>query len=261
MRRGEIIILWRPHCNDKRLFDVLANASIIVGKYPPITNRCARNPLPSPEPPRAEATLDITFETDALTTLVREFEQHGDAYRAHFSGARPRPLGAVASRPRAPCARRPSRQFHQGHRHRAGRHPARQRPHDQRGRHWRTQRKMVQPAFHRKVIATWMPHIHAATERLAAKMGSAPRAAAIRGQRDAGHERGHARRRPARAVRRRSRRAWLGRTAPIRSRSSPTTPRATSPLPTSSASWASSSWTTSRAAAATACGATTSCRC
>ena len=40
-------------------------------------------PAPAPEPPRAAATLDITFETDALTTLVREFEQHGDAFRAH----------------------------------------------------------------------------------------------------------------------------------------------------------------------------------
>ena len=47
------------------------------------------------------------------------------------------------------------------------------------GDHWRRQRKMVQPAFHRKVIATWMPHIHAATAQLASD-GSAPRRTARR---------------------------------------------------------------------------------
>ena len=35
------------------------------------------------QPPLAAETLDITFETDALTTLVRLFERHGDAFRAH----------------------------------------------------------------------------------------------------------------------------------------------------------------------------------
>ena len=35
------------------------------------------------------------------------------------------------------------------------------------GEHWRTQRKMVQPSFHRRIIAAWLPHIHRPRERLA----------------------------------------------------------------------------------------------
>jgi cytochrome P450 len=43
------------------------------------------------------------------------------------------------------------------------------------GEVWRTQRRLVQPSFHRTVIATWMPHIHAANERLANKWAAAAR--------------------------------------------------------------------------------------
>ena len=47
------------------------------------------------EPPRAEETLDITFETDALTTLAQLFGRHGDAYRA-FSPALERNLWVLS---------------------------------------------------------------------------------------------------------------------------------------------------------------------
>ena len=35
---------------------------------------------------------------------------------------------------------------------------------------WRAQRKLVQPSFHRNVIATWMPHLHAANAALTDEM-------------------------------------------------------------------------------------------
>ncbi len=35
------------------------------------------------------------------------------------------------------------------------------------GDDWRAQRRLIQPAFHRSIVTTWMPHIHVATERLA----------------------------------------------------------------------------------------------
>ena len=125
-------------------------------------------------PPLAAATLDITFETDALTTLVRPVRAARRRVPRALAGARARHLGAVAPRPRPPRARRPPRQLHQGHRHRARRDPARQRHHDERRRQWRVQRKLIQPAFHRKVVATWMPHIEAATVRPRARSGSGP---------------------------------------------------------------------------------------
>lgn len=119
------------------------------------------------EPPRADALLDITFETDALTTLVQEFARLGDAFKAH-SPTLNRDLWVLS---------------HPDHvRHVLVDHHANFTKGigiervaillgnglmTSEGDHWRAQRKMVQPAFHRKVIATWMPHIHAATERLA----------------------------------------------------------------------------------------------
>jgi cytochrome P450 len=126
-----------------------------------------------PAPPLAAETLDIGFETDALTTLTQLFERHGDAFRI-FSPALGREIWVLS---------------HPDHvRHVLVEHHA-----DftkgigiervaillgnglmtSEGDHWRVQRKMVQPAFHRKVIATWMPHIHAANARLAAKWAAA----------------------------------------------------------------------------------------
>jgi cytochrome P450 len=130
-------------------------------------------PAPSREPPRAADTLDITFETDALTTLAQLFERHGDAYRA-FSPTLDRDIWVLS---------------HPDH--------VRHVLVDQHANFtkgigiervaillgnglmtsesevWRTQRRLAQPSFHRTVIATWMPHIHAANERLADKWSAA----------------------------------------------------------------------------------------
>jgi len=46
------------------------------------------------------------------------------------------------------------------------------------GESWRTQRRLVQPSFHRNVIATWMPHLHAANAALAEKWTTAAAAGA-----------------------------------------------------------------------------------
>lgn len=122
---------------------------------------------PPPEPPRAAATLDITFETDALTTLTQLFREHGDAYRAH-SPALDRDIWVLshpdhvrhvlvdqhANFTKGIGIERVAILLGNGLM-------------TSEGDHWRIQRKMVQPAFHRKVVAAWMPHIHAATERLA----------------------------------------------------------------------------------------------
>jgi cytochrome P450 len=134
---------------------------------------------PPREPPLASATLDITFETDALDVLRREFERLGDAFRIH-SPALGRDMWVLS---------------HPDH----VRHVLVDRHANftkgvgiervaillgnglmtSEGTHWRSQRRMVQPAFHRTVIATWMPHVHAATRnlaerwRLAAQAGTA----------------------------------------------------------------------------------------
>ncbi len=130
-------------------------------------------PHPAPLPPAADAALDITFETDALTTLVQLFARHGDAYRAH-SPALGRDLWVLS---------------HPDHvRHVLVEHHANFAKGvgiervaillgngimTSEGDDWRRQRKLIQPTFHRKVIATWMPHIHAATAGLADRWGRA----------------------------------------------------------------------------------------
>jgi enediyne biosynthesis protein E7 len=126
-----------------------------------------------PAPPLAAETLDISFETDALGVLTRLFAQHGDAFRI-FSPALGREIWVLT---------------HPDHvRHVLVDHHANFTKGigiervaillgnglmTSEGDHWRTQRKMVQPAFHRKLIAMWMPHIHAANEKLAAKWAAA----------------------------------------------------------------------------------------
>jgi cytochrome P450 len=126
-----------------------------------------------PAPPLAAESLDISFETDALSVLTRLFAEHGDAFRI-FSPALGREIWVLT---------------HPDHvRHVLVDHHAKFTKGigiervaillgnglmTSEGDHWRIQRKMVQPAFHRKVIATWMPHIHAANERLVAKWAAA----------------------------------------------------------------------------------------
>lgn len=124
-------------------------------------------------PPLADEPLDITFETDALTVLARLRERFGDAYRAHSPALR-RDLWVLS---------------HPDHvRHVLVDHNANFTKGvgiervvillgngimTSEGDEWRVQRKMIQPTFHRKVVATWMPHIHAATSRLAARWAEA----------------------------------------------------------------------------------------
>lgn len=134
--------------------------------------------VPGPQPPRADATLDITFETDALTALAQGFRRFGDAYTA-YSPALKRDLWVLshpdhvryvlvdhhANFTKGIGIERVAILLGNGLM-------------TSEGDHWRRQRRMVQPAFHRKVIATWMPHIHTATERLAERW----RAAAMRGE-------------------------------------------------------------------------------
>ena len=128
-----------------------------------------------PAPPLADETLDITFETDALPTLTQLFARHGDAFRV-FSPALGREIW-VLSHPdhvrhvlvdehanfvKGIGIERVAILLGNGLM-------------TSEGDHWRAQRKMVQPSFHRKVIATWMPHIHAANARLARKWTEAAR--------------------------------------------------------------------------------------
>ncbi|MEO8347033.1 MAG: cytochrome P450 [Betaproteobacteria bacterium] len=126
-----------------------------------------------PPPPAATESLDISFESDALSVLERNFALHGDAFRI-FSPALQRDLWVLS---------------HPDH----VRHVLVDRSANftkgvgidrvaillgnglmtSEGEQWRTQRKLVQPSFHRKTIATWMPHLHAANDTLAHKWAAA----------------------------------------------------------------------------------------
>jgi cytochrome P450 len=124
-------------------------------------------------PPLAAENLDITFETDALSALVRMFERHGDAFRVH-SPALGREIWVLSH----PDQVRQVLVTDQAHFTKGigiervaillgnGLMTSE-------GPQWRRQRKLVQPAFHRNVIATWMPHVHAANARLAARWSAA----------------------------------------------------------------------------------------
>ena len=126
-------------------------------------------------PPLASETLDISFETDALTALVRMFERHGDVFRV-FSPALDLEIW-VLSHPdhmryvlvdnhgnftKGVGIERVAILLGNGLM-------------TSEGAHWRKQRKLVQPAFHRSVIAAWMPHVKAANERLASRWSAAAR--------------------------------------------------------------------------------------
>ena len=131
-------------------------------------------PMRSP-PPLASDSLDISFESDSLTVLERNFALYGDAFRI-FSPALRRPIWVLS---------------HPDH----VRHILVDRSANftkgigidrvaillgnglmtSEGETWRTQRRMVQPSFHRNVIATWMPHLHAAECCAGEKMDVTPR--------------------------------------------------------------------------------------
>ena len=124
-------------------------------------------------PPAAAESIDISFETDALSVLERNFALHGDAFRV-FSPALKRDLWVLS---------------HPDH----VRHVLVDRSANftkgvgidrvaillgnglmtSEGDHWRSQRKLLQPSFHRSVIATWMHHLHAANDALARRWADA----------------------------------------------------------------------------------------
>ena len=125
------------------------------------------------EPPESAEPLDVSFESDALSALVRNFTIHGDAFRM-FSPALQRHLWVLS---------------HPDH----VRHVLVDRSANftkgvgidrvaillgnglmtSEGEEWRAQRKLIQPSFHRTIIATWMPHLHSANARLAARWAAA----------------------------------------------------------------------------------------
>ena len=127
------------------------------------------------EPPLAPEPLDITFESDALSTLVRMFDRCGDAFRVHSTTLQ-RDVWVLS---------------HPDHvRHVLVDHHANFTKGigiervaillgnglmTSEGDQWRRQRRMVQPAFHRRIIGTWMPHIQAANVRLAQRWSEAAR--------------------------------------------------------------------------------------
>jgi len=122
-----------------------------------------------PEPPLSPQPLDISFESDALSPLVGNFADYGDAFRM-FSPALQRDVWVLS---------------HPDH----VRHVLVDRSANfvkgvgidrvaillgnglmtSEGERWRSQRKLVQPSFHRHGIASWMPHLHAANAKLAAR--------------------------------------------------------------------------------------------
>ena len=124
-------------------------------------------------PPIASEPLDITFESDALSVLERNFALLGDAFRM-FSPVLQRHLWVLS---------------HPDH----VRHILVDRSANftkgigidrvaillgnglmtSEGEAWRVQRRMLQPSFHRNIVATWMPHLHAANAALAGKWAAA----------------------------------------------------------------------------------------
>jgi enediyne biosynthesis protein E7 len=113
-------------------------------------------------PPESAESIDISFASDALTPLVRNFATHGDAFSiyspvlqrqlwvlSHPDHVRHVLVDANANFTKGIGIDRVAILLGNGLM-------------TSEGEQWRTQRKMVQPSFHRSVIATWMPHLHAA---------------------------------------------------------------------------------------------------
>jgi cytochrome P450 len=126
-------------------------------------------------PPLAADSLDVSFAENALTTLVRLFDRHGDAFVVHSPGIGRELL--VLSHP--DHVRRILVDNHANYRKGVGI--------DRvaillgngimtsEGETWRTQRKMIQPAFHRRVVAGYVARMQAANARLADKWDAAAR--------------------------------------------------------------------------------------
>lgn len=126
-----------------------------------------------PEPPEASESLDISFESDALSVLERNFALHGDAFRM-FSPALQRHIW-VLSHPdhvRHVLVDR-SANFTKGIGIERVAILLGNGLMTSEGEQWRAQRRLIQPSFHRSIIATWMPHLHAANAALAGKWAAA----------------------------------------------------------------------------------------
>ncbi len=126
-----------------------------------------------PEPPEASESLDISFESDALSVLERNFAIHGDAFRM-FSPALQRHIW-VLSHPdhvRHVLVDR-SANFTKGIGIERVAILLGNGLMTSEGEQWRAQRRLIQPSFHRDIIATWMPHLHAANAALAGKWAAA----------------------------------------------------------------------------------------
>jgi cytochrome P450 len=127
-------------------------------------------------PPLAADSLDVSFAENALSTLVRLFDRLGDAFVVRSPAIGRRLL--VLSHP--DHVRHILVDNHANYRKGVGI--------DRvaillgngimtsEGETWRTQRKMIQPAFHRRVIAGYVERMQVANARLAAKWEAAARA-------------------------------------------------------------------------------------
>jgi enediyne biosynthesis protein E7 len=124
-------------------------------------------------PPESAESIDISFASDALTPLVRNFALHGDAFRM-YSPTLQRHLW-VLSHPDHVRQVLVDRQanFSKGIGIDRVAILLGNGLMTSEGEQWRTQRKLVQPSFHRNVIATWMPHLHAANAVLDRKWTAA----------------------------------------------------------------------------------------
>ncbi len=118
------------------------------------------------DPPLAADQLDVTFTEDALGKLVSLFAIHGDAFRV-YSPALQRHL-FVFSHP--DHAKHVLVTNHANYIKGIGIERVRILLGNgimaSEGEHWRAQRKMVQPAFHRTVIASMVEHMRHANRRL-----------------------------------------------------------------------------------------------
>jgi cytochrome P450 len=127
-------------------------------------------------PPLAADSLDVSFAENALSTLVRLFDRLGDAFVVRSPAIGRRLL--VLSHP--DHVRHILVDNHANYRKGVGI--------DRvaillgngimtsEGETWRTQRKMIQPAFHRRVIAGYVERMQVANTRLAAKWEAAAHA-------------------------------------------------------------------------------------
>ena len=128
--------------------------------------------------PDASEPIDVSFESDALSVLERNFALHGDAFRiyapilqrhlwvlTHPDHVRHVLVDRSANFTKGIGIDRVAILLGNGLM-------------TNEGDAWRTQRRMLQPSFHRTVVATWMPHLHAANAALARKWTTAATARA-----------------------------------------------------------------------------------